>query len=206
MPDRLYTAADQTAIVVGAPNTGVDIVPGNVIKCVFVALADFAMTEITLLTLSAWQTFLADQTKTHAVTPFIDAFDLPPTTPITEAGNDNTTWNGVPRQRSTSFAVAKGKFSGADATQIKALRKLGSKSGNFQQGTRIGVIFIHEGTSITCLANAKPIPAYNIFISDPKKGGLGASNDYDFEFHLQGNWSTNEKMYELAFEGATLTN
>jgi len=206
MPKRLYAAEDQTAVVVGAPNTGVDIVPGNVVKVIFVGLADFSLTAVTVLTSAAWQTYLADEEKTHVVTPFLDSFDIPPTTPITEGGNDNSTVNGVPRLRSTSFAVAKAKISAADKTQIKKIRQIGAKAGNFQQGTRIGVFLVHEGNGLSGLPDGKPIPCYNIFVSDSKKGGLGASNDYDLEFHLEGGWSDDETLYELAFNGSTLTN
>ncbi|GAB3783327.1 hypothetical protein GCM10028818_41110 [Spirosoma horti] len=212
MPKLLYSAADQTAVVQGAPNPGVDIVPGNVVKVIFVALADFSMTAATILLSATWTTFLADTTKTHGITPFIDGFDIPPTAPITEAGNDNTTVNGVPRTRSTGFATAKGKISAADPTQIKALRKLAGKSGNYQQGTRLGALFVYEGTGLGAMSplttggSVRPFPVYNVFFSDPKKGGLGASNDYDFEFHMQGGWADDEVIYQLGFEGAVLTN
>ncbi|GAB3948377.1 hypothetical protein GCM10028805_22610 [Spirosoma harenae] len=211
MPKRLYEAASQTATVLGAPNTGIDIVPGNIIKCIFVDIAGWnayatAPTEVNTLTSAWWTAFLAATGTSHAVTPFIDAFDLPPTTALTEGGDDTTTYNGVPRQRSISYATAKGKLSGIDNTQAQQLRKLAAKSGNFQQGTRIGVIFIHEGTGITYLTGAKPIPCFNIFIGDPKMGGLGASDDYEFQFHLEGGWSFTKKTLELAFEGGTLTN
>ena len=213
MPKRLYEAANQTGVVQGSPNTGVDIVPGNVVKVIFVALADFALTTTTALTSAAWLTFLADVAKTHAVTPFIDSFDIEGTTALTEGGNDTSTYNGVPRLRSTSFAMAKGKISAADPAQLKALRKLAAKSGNFQQGTRIGCFLIHEGTGMTGIAPTaaaptivRAIPCFNIFIGDAKKGGLGASDDYEFQFHMEGGWSDDAKIYELAFEGAVLTN
>ena len=213
MPKRLYDAASQTGVVQGAPNTGVDIVPGNVVKVIFVALVDFTLTTTTALTSAAWLTFLADVAKTHAVTPFIDAFKIDPTTPLTEGGNDTSTYNGVPRLRSTSFATAKGKISAADPIQLKALRKLAAKSGNFQQGTRIGCFLIHEGTGMTGRAPTtgaptivRAIPCFNIWIGDAEKGGLGASDDYPFEFHLEGGWSDDQQIYELGFEGAVLTN
>ncbi|GAB2582385.1 hypothetical protein GCM10027190_34570 [Spirosoma areae] len=209
----MYEAANQTGVVQGSPNTGVDIVPGNVVKVIFVALADFTLTTTTFLTSAAWIAFLADVAKTHAVTPFIDNFKIEGTTPLTEGGNDTTTYNGVPRLLSTSFAKASGMIVAADPLQLKAMRKLAAKSGNFQQGTRVGCFLVHEGTGITgrepsagAPTIVRAIPCFNIFIGDAEKGGLGAPDKYAFEFHLEGGWSDEQKIYELAFEGAVLTN
>lgn len=209
MPNRLYAAADQLANLSSAPDPGVDIVPGNVLKVAFVALAGAAFTSATIKTSAAWQTAVtADDLAPNliVVTPFIDSFEIAPTTPLTEGGNDTSTANGVPRLRSTSFAPGKGMISGCSAAQIKALRKLAAKSGNFQHGTRLGMFLLHEGNGISCLNEKDPIPVYNVFFGDAKKGGLGASNDYNMEFHLEGGWSLNESVIETDFVVSTLVN
>lgn len=208
MPNRLYTNADQLASsLTTAADPGYDVVPGNVLKVAFILLAADGFTAQTIVQAQAWQTALAatDDEK-PIITPYIDGFEIAPTTPLTEGGNDATTANGVPRLRSTSFAAGKGRISAASAAQMSALRKLAAKAGNFQHGTRLGMFLLHEGKGITGLASGKPIPVYNVFFSDAKKGGLGASDDYDFEFHLEGGWSDGQTIYETDFEVRNLVN
>ncbi|AKD55020.1 hypothetical protein SD10_09005 [Spirosoma radiotolerans] len=207
----MYEASKQTASVQGIPNTGVDQVPGTIIKLVFVELAQWnaytpAITETTVITSAFWTAFLATVDKTHVVTGFIDAFDVAETEGIMEGGNDNTTYNGVPRLRSITHAVATGKISGISNAEAAAIRSLTAKSGNFQQGARVGVLFLHEGNGLTILTGAKPMPVFNVRLFDPKMGGLGASDDYSFKFEMEGGWSFTKKTLELAFVGATLTN
>lgn len=212
MSTLLYSAVDQIATVQGVPNTGVDFVPGNVEKMILVDLAGFSMTAAQIVTSAAWTTFLADTTKSHVVTEFVTGFEIPPTTPITQGGNDASTFRGMPITRATSFAAAKGMFLGADPVTIKALRKMAAKSGNFQIGTRVGVLFIHEDSGLrarsplTTGGAVRPFPLSNFFISDLKMGGLGASDDYELGFNMPGRWSDDQVIYQLAFAGAALVN
>jgi hypothetical protein len=209
MPKPLYSQADQLAKLTVAVDPGYDLIPGNVLKLAFVLLADNVFTEVTIKTSAAWQTAVTKASGAVGlvvVTPFIDSLDIPKSTAVTEGGNDASTANGVPRLRTTSFVAGTGTISGASAAQMKELRKIAAKSGNYQHGTRVGMYLLHEGSGIGGLAAGKPIPVYNLFVSDPKKGGQGASNDYDINFHLEGGWGDDEQVFEANFVVSTLVN
>lgn len=210
MPKRLFKATDQVSNLSAVIDPGFDSVPGNVQKMAFVLLSAAVFTDVTIKTLAAWQT-AASKADLDAglvvITPFLENFEIGPTTPLTEGGNDTSTANGAPRLLGTSFAAGKARISGASSSQIKALRKLTAKTGNFQHGTRLGVFLLHEENGIGCLANAKPIPIYNWFVGDTKKGGkIGQPNENEIEFHFPGGWSDDETVVDAAFDVGALVN
>lgn len=210
MPNRLFKATDQVSNLTAVIDPGTDTIPGNVQKMAFVLLSANVFTDVTIKTLAAWQTAVSKPTLDAGlvvITPFLENFEISATTPLTNGGNDTSTPNGAPRLQGTSFAAGKARISGASSTQMQQLRLLTAKTGNFQHGTRLGVYLLHEENGLTCISNSKPIPVYNFFVGDAKKGGsIGQPNEHEIEFHFLGGWSTNESVIDLAFEGATLTN
>lgn len=213
MPDRLYTNTAQLAPITSAPDAGTDIVPGNVLKLAFVEIAGAIggatpFTAVNILLLATWTPRLAAMDNTKIVlTPYIDNFKNEPGKAITEGGYDASTYNGVPRLRSIGYSTISGKLSGVSSALIANLRKLASKAGNFQHGTRLGVYFFHEGKGISANAAGQPVPVYNVFFGDPMLVGLGASDDYEFEAHLEGGWSNARTIYETTdFTPSALVN
>lgn len=212
MPNRLFKATDQVSNLTAVIDPGTDTVPGNVQKMAFVMLntTPFPFDAAKIKTLNAWQTAVSKPTLDAGlvvITPFLENFEISATTPLTNGGNDTSTPNGAPRLQGTSFAAGKARISGASSAQIQQLRTLTAKTGNFQHGTRLGVYLLHEENGITCISDFKPIPIYNFFVGDAKKGGsIGQPNEHEIEFHFLGGWSTNESVIDAAFEVGTLTN
>lgn len=212
MPNRLFKATDQVSNLTAVIDPGTDTVPGNVQKLAFVLLGatPFPFDAAKIKTLAAWQAAVSKPNLDAGlvvVTPFLENFEISATTPLTNGGNDTSTPNGAPRLQGTSFAAGKARISGASAEQIKALRLLTAKTGNFQHGTRLGVYLLHEENGIGCIDNFKPIPIYNWFVGDAKKGGaLGQPNEHEIEFHFLGGWSNNETVLDAAFEVGSLVN
>ncbi|WP_234735314.1 hypothetical protein [Tellurirhabdus bombi] len=200
MSERLYAISDQIAGMPAPPDDpGYDVVPGNVIKMAIVLLSINPFTGATIITSNGWQTALTADPLGVYITKYIDNFTIPASEVIAEGGGDSTTWNGVRRVRALNSVTGTGMISGISHLEYKAMKKFISLSGNFQQGTRLGLIFFHEGTAITALSTGKAIPAYNIVVTDPPLGGkLGASFDVNISFDLPGGWASDIGLFEAA--------
>lgn len=205
----MYSQSAQLGSLAAPADIGYDVVPGNVLKMILVPLAGNDGTATNITTSAYWLAKIAlaaSSPQKACITPFIDAFKLEATKTITEGGNDNSTANGAPRVKAVTFAQGSGKCSAVPQALIDEFNKLTAKSGNFQQGTRLGAYLVYDGAAIRGMKDGKPIPIYNVIFTDPAQGGLGASDDYDLEFNFLGGWSTNTKVFEADFVLSSLTN
>jgi hypothetical protein len=136
--------------------------------------------------LASWTTLLAAANGTHVtVTPFCENFIIPPITPITEGGNDNTTLNGVAIVVGAEFAEATGTFRSLTGELLRQIK-------DYNCELDLTVFLVNEfrqivgtspnGTTFT------GIPIQSFFIGDGDNNGKNTQDKTNFRFAVSYGW------------------
>ncbi len=190
------------------PDNDCEVIPGKVMRMGYQLLSGSDFTETSIITETAWTAALtAEDAKKIVLTPFLsDAGDpITPGEPNQTGGNDGTTAMGLPVVESYGFSSGLFQIMGASSAQIDALRKLTGASIALSGPTRLGTYLFCEGDKIGSIGG-KPIPIYNVTISDPTLGGRGKAVNYPLRFNFPALWSKGLTFHKANFSLNALIN
>lgn len=171
-----------------------------------------ALTTTNILLLATLTPLLSASDNTKLlITPFLNNLVIPPSEPIKQGGNDNTTLNGVPMLEGLGFVTCTAQLRNVSSEAAKALRALAAESAIQPGVTNIeGIFFNRPGkviidkTGTTSLAGFK---LYNFIVSDAGTEGLNKDNVFNISWDMEGGWSENFQMYKPTdYNPLTLSN
>lgn len=145
--------------------------------------------EAALKTLSNWDTLIAAADSTKIIyTPAFSSANIAESEALTQGGNDNTTFNGIPEYYGEGFAPFVGVFKNLPSTQKVQLSALSAESIASATGVaRLSVFLVNRHGQIIH-NNLKGIPCYNFRISSTGTQGLNSANTNTIGFVLPPNW------------------
>lgn len=159
------------------------------------AAAPFA-TATTIQTLSNWDTFLAATDATKIVlSPIFAGGSVPPSEPLTQGGNDNTTFNGIRLYQGEGFVTMSGVFNNLPQETKRDMDLLTQESLASSVGVSNLTIYFFNKNGEGFANSGKPaagywgVPGYNFRISSVGGGGFNQQNTNNWSIDLPGNWS-----------------
>lgn len=171
----------------------------------------FSTTSILLA--ATWTALLAaaDSTKV-IITPFMRNVVIPPSEPLFEGGNDNTTLNGIPLLRGIGTVRITAQVDNISSAAAAALRALASESSGTTGSTNLWAYFFNKNGQVisdkTGSTTALPgFKIYNLVLSDVGSAGFAQPNTFNLSFDMEGLWSNNFQVYTPTdFNSLTLSN
>lgn len=139
-----------------------------------------------------------DDTKL-LITPWLEDFKFPHLEALKEGGNDNTTFNGVPRLLGLPFVPVTGiTMSDVAASTAQAMRALASESAGPGGTTNLEAFFFTRDltvvgdnpSSTVCIG----FPIYNVVVTDLSSDGFNQRTKYGLSFDLAPLWSKTFKI------------
>jgi hypothetical protein len=166
-------------------------------------------------TLANWTTFKAAVDSTKVVTtPIFTNTEIPPSEPLTQGGNDNTTFAGIREYNGEGSVTATAQFKGLPPAVKRAMDLLSQESLASAVGVSnltwypinwVGILFAENpvdgaGASTTIY---RGIPVYNFRVSSPGGGQLNSKNITNVSWDLAPNWADYIAAIKPAFDPLT---
>lgn len=160
--------------------------------------------EAALKTLAAWDTLVtaADATKV-VFTPVFASATIAESEALTQGGNDNTTFNGIPEYYGEGFAPFAGVFKNLPPAQKKELKKLSGESIATASGVANLTVFLVNREGQIIHNNLQGFPIYNFRISSVGTQGLNSPNTNSIGFILPPDWDENAMVTTPDFDPFT---
>jgi hypothetical protein len=143
------------------------------------------------------------------ISPYVSGFSIPPTEPVKQGGNDNTTINGLSELMGGQMVLVPFMLKNVSAETAKTLRAIATETMLQPGETNIGAYFLAEGNNVIYDAGGEtdkflPFPIYNLFIPDVASEGYNTNNTYNCSFEMPFGWSEYFKVVKADFNPRAL--
>ena len=126
---------------------------------------------------------------------------------ITEGGNDQTTYLGIPKMKGGGFSTATFTLEGITAAQALEVRNLIQFSRLSNGRTKLRAVLFTEDNFVITASDFNGVPVHGLYISDVIKGGSFKPEDmYNGQFYLPYGWSHDSVTTLATFDVASLLN
>lgn len=165
------------------------------------------LTSVNIGTLATWTPLLAAATATGARVIQATNFETTPGEPITEGGNDQTTYKGRPKPKHVGFTTASFVLDGitpALAKTISGFTQFGSMAGG---RSKLRAFFLTDENYILSAPDFNGIEIWNFIVQDSKLGGeFKPTNKYPVTFGMDYQWAIEMVGTKASFDILTLVN
>lgn len=202
----LYNCPTPTVIsAIGNPDC--PVMPGNIQAIAFQLKGNSTFTSSSIALQATWTPALALSTSAGIRVVQATSFESTPGEPITEGGNDQTTYKGRPKLKYLGFTACTYMLSGitpALAKQIMALTQFSAKAG---QRSSLTAFFLTDDNYVISNEDYKGIEIFNHVVQDVKKGGgYKLEDNYTVTFGIDAGWSFGQAITKASFNVLDLVN
>jgi hypothetical protein len=179
------------AALTAVPETSCPVDFGQIAKIAFQQVQSVStFTAATIKVKANWTAALAASDATKIVlTPIVGNLVIPKSEILKEGGNDNTTFNGMPKVNGLGFVEVSCLLrSISDATK-QALQALFAYSQIIPGDSTLCAYFLTSDNKVISGAAGVAIPVFAVAVSDVGTEGFGKNNECDLKFFMQGGWS-----------------
>lgn len=175
----------------------------QIVKIIFQRSGYTFASEAALKDLATWTPLLTatDDTKVQ-VTPYFSGLVLPPSEPLTEGGNDNSTVNGIPLYLGEGFIGVAGQFIGLPPSVAEQLRDYTVESISSIGVTDLVAYFVNRFGQLIH-NNLTGFPIYNWRLSSVGSEGFNKHNKTNFSFSMTGEWDAAAVVTKPTFNPLT---
>lgn len=189
-------------------NVTCTVAAGNIIGIALMqkqAAAPFSSTTIKLS--ATWTPLLSASDATSVKIVNVQNFESTPGEPITEGGNDQTTFRGRKKVRYVGFTDFSAMAEGVTHTYAKTLSEFTKFSALPGQRSKLQAYFFTDENFIISAADFNGIDIHAWLVADVKKGGAFKLEDnYGITFSADYGWSFDAATTLASFDVSTLIN
>lgn len=166
-----------------------------------------SFTDSSIKTLATFTPLLASATATALRYVPVVNFSVAAGEAITEGGNDQSTFQGLPKLKGGGYSTATFTLEGVSAALAKEIRALTKFSRAGGGRTKLRVFFFTEDNYVISDADFNGLKTYGLFIGDATKGGSYKPEDmYGGQFYLEYGWSHDAVTTLATFDVSALKN
>jgi hypothetical protein len=159
-----------------------------------------SFTGSTILTQSAWTTALSATAPANIEVVRVINFQVAPGEFISEGGNDQTTFKGIPKIKARGFATATWMYEGITAATAKKINDFASVSKVSGGRTRLRVFLLSDENKIVHAVDFNGLEAYQVVIGDLSLEGYKNADMYAGQCFFAPGWSLDSVTSKAAFD------